>query len=48
MVFENKVLRKYLDLRGINKLRRMRLAGHVMYISAMRNVYKILVGKPER
>jgi hypothetical protein len=29
------------------KLRRVRWAGHVARIEEMRNVYKILVGKPE-
>jgi hypothetical protein len=29
------------------KLRRMRWAGHVTSIGEMRNVYKILIGKPE-
>jgi hypothetical protein len=28
--------------------RRMRWAGHVEFIEAMRNAYWILVGKPER
>jgi hypothetical protein len=31
----------------MNKLRRMRLAGHVARIGAKRNTYRILVGKPE-
>jgi hypothetical protein len=29
------------------KSRRMIWAGHVAYIGEMRNVYKILIGKPE-
>jgi hypothetical protein len=29
------------------KLRRMRWAGHVAHMGAMRNAYSILVGKPE-
>jgi hypothetical protein len=29
------------------KSRRMRWAGHVAYMAAIRNAYKILVGKPE-
>jgi hypothetical protein len=32
----------------IIKLRRMRWAGHVAQIGEKRNVYRILVGKPER
>jgi hypothetical protein len=30
------------------KSRRMKWAGHVACMGEMRNVYKILVGKPER
>jgi hypothetical protein len=32
----------------IIKLRRMRWAGHVAQIGEKRNVYRLLVGKPER
>jgi hypothetical protein len=35
------------NISGIIKSKRMRWAGHVMCISEMRNVYKILVGKLE-
>jgi len=36
------------NITGIIKSRRMRWAGNVARMCAMRNVYKILVGKSER
>jgi len=35
------------DINRVIKSRRMRWAGHVVRKGKMRNVYKILVGKPE-
>jgi len=32
---------------GVNKSRRLRWAGHVVNMEEMRNIYKILIGKPE-
>jgi hypothetical protein len=37
-----------LDIIRIIKSRRMRWVGHVACVGVMRNVYKILVGKPAR
>jgi hypothetical protein len=33
---------------GMIKLKRMRLAGYVAHMGEMGNIYKILVGKPDR
>jgi hypothetical protein len=35
------------NINGVIKSRRMRWAGHVVCIREIRNVYNILVGKPE-
>jgi hypothetical protein len=36
------------NITRVIKYRRTRWAGHVAFMGEMRNVYKILVGKPER
>jgi hypothetical protein len=44
----DKELRDLYSLPRIIKSRRMRLAGHVARMGEKRNIYRLMVGKPER